>query len=102
MIHVIATIELRPGTRAAYLAEFRLLVPKVKAEAGCLDYGPTLDARTDIAAQIPYRENAVTILEKWESLAHLKTHFTQPHMAEYRKNVQDFVKKVALQILEPA
>ena len=102
MIHVIATIELRPGTRDACLAEFRRLVPKVRAENGCLDYGPTLDARTDIAAQIPCRENAVTIIERWESLAHLKAHLAQPHMAEYRKNVKDFVSKVTLQILEPA
>lgn len=102
MLHVLATIELRPGTRDAYLAEFRRLVPKVRAEAGCVAYGPTLDARTDIAAQVPYRENAVTILETWESLAHLKAHLAQPHMAEYRKNVKDFVARVALQILEPA
>ena len=102
MIHVIATIELRPGTREGYLAEFRRLVPRVKAESGCLDYGPTVDARTDIGAQIPCRENAVTIIERWESLAHLKAHLAQPHMAEYRKNVKDFVAKVTLQILEPA
>jgi len=102
VVHVIATIELRPGTREAYLAEFRRLVPKVKAEAGCLDYGPNLDARTDIAAQVPFRDNAVTIVEKWEGLDALKAHLAQPHMAEYRRNVKDYVAKVTLQILEPA
>ncbi len=34
MIHVIATIELNPGTREAFLEEFRKLVPLVRAEAG--------------------------------------------------------------------
>jgi len=38
MIHVIATIELAEGKRQAFLAEFRKLVPLVKAEAGCLAY----------------------------------------------------------------
>lgn len=31
MIHVIATIELAPGTRNAYLAVFRKLIPDVRA-----------------------------------------------------------------------
>ncbi len=69
MIHVIATVEVRPGKRDALLAEFGKNVPNVRAEKGCIEYGATLDAKTDIKAQIPYRENAVTIVEKWESLA---------------------------------
>ncbi|HUT34042.1 MAG TPA: putative quinol monooxygenase [Planctomycetota bacterium] len=101
MIHVIANIELKPGARDAFLKVFRALVPKVRAEAGCLEYGPTVDAKTDIRAQLPLREDAVTIVEKWESLAALKTHLAAPHMAEYRVAVKDLVVKVALQVLEP-
>ncbi|MBM4043251.1 MAG: antibiotic biosynthesis monooxygenase, partial [Planctomycetes bacterium] len=55
MVHVIANIELRPGARDAFLKVFRALVPTVQAEGGCLEYGPTLDARTDIRAQLPFR-----------------------------------------------
>ncbi len=101
MIHVIANIELKPGTRDAYLAVFRGLVPKVRAEAGCIEYGPTADARTDIRAQLPFRENVITIVEKWESLAALGAHLAAPHMADYRAAVKDLVVKVTLQILEP-
>ena len=43
MIHVIATIELRPGCRESFLEEFRRVVPDVRAEQGCLSYGPTID-----------------------------------------------------------
>ena len=102
MIHVIAGIEVRPGTRDAFLEEFHRLIPKVRAEEGCLDYGAAADARTDVAAQIPYRENVVTIVERWESLDALKAHLAAPHMAEYREKVKDFVRSVTLQILEPA
>ena len=91
MIHVIANIELRPGVRDAYLKVFRGLMPKVRAEAGCGDYGPTVDAKTDIRAQVPFRDNVVTIVEKWESLAALKAHLAAPHMAEYREAVRDLV-----------
>jgi quinol monooxygenase YgiN len=38
MIHVIATIELVEGQRAAFLKEFQALVPQVRAEVGCLEY----------------------------------------------------------------
>ena len=101
MVHVIANIELKPGARDAYLAALRGLVPKVRAEGGCIEYGPSLDARTDIRAQLPFRENAVTIVEKWESLAALKAHLAAPHMAAYREAVKDLVVKVTLQVLEP-
>ena len=101
MIHVIATIELNPGTRDSFLAEFRKIVSPVRAEAGCLEYGPTIDSNTGIAAQGPVRADVVTVVERWESLAHLQAHLVAPHMVEYRPKVKDFVKSVTLQILEP-
>jgi quinol monooxygenase YgiN len=101
MIFVIATIELKPGKREAFLAEFNRNVPNVRAEKGCLEYGPTVDVKTDIKAQIPFRENVVTIVEKWESLQTLHAHLGAPHMAAYRERVKDYVAGTTLQILEP-
>jgi quinol monooxygenase YgiN len=102
MIHVIATIELHPGRREAFLAEFRKLVPLVLAEDGCLSYGPTIDAVTEFAAQPPPRENVVTAVESWQSLDHLRRHLSAPHMQDYRPRVKDLVVKTTLAILEPA
>ena len=101
MIFVIATIEVKPGKREAFLAEFHRNVPNVRAEKGCVEYGPTVDAKTDIKAQIPLRENVVTIVEKWESLQALHAHLVAPHMATYRERVKDYVAGTTLQILEP-
>jgi len=101
MIHVIATIQVAAGKRDAFIAEFNANVPNVKAEVGCLAYGPTTDAVTDIGAQIPVRDNVVTIVEQWESLAALKDHLVAPHMATYRERVKDIVENVSIQILEP-
>ena len=78
MIHVIATIEVVHGKREEFLTEFRKNVPAVKAEAGCLEYGPAIDLQTDIAAQLPLRSDIVTVVEKWESLVALKAHVTAP------------------------
>ena len=101
MIHVIATIELNPGTRDRFLIEFRKIVAPVRAEAGCLDYGPTIDANTGIAAQGSVRADVVTVVERWQSLEHVHAHLVAPHMVEDRPKVKDFVKSVTLQILEP-
>lgn len=101
MLHVIATIELNSGTRERFLNEFRKIVPQVRAEAGCLEYGPTADALTGLPAQGPLRPDVITVVEKWESLDHLKAHLVAPHMVEYRPKVKDFVRSVSLQILEP-
>jgi quinol monooxygenase YgiN len=102
MIHVIATIEVKPGQRDAFLAEFHRIVPLVHAEAGCLEYGPSVDVASGLSMQAPLREGVVVILEKWENLAALKAHTQSPHMAEYRVRVRDLVATVQLQILQPA
>jgi len=47
MIHVLATIELKPEKRGDFLKRVYQLVPKVKAEKGCLEYGPAVDAAGD-------------------------------------------------------
>ena len=101
MIFVIATIELADGRRDDFLAEFRQIVPQVRAETGCIEYGPTIDVESNIPAQPPARANVATIVEKWESLAALKDHLVAPHMKEYRQRVKEMVQNTSLQILEP-
>ncbi|MEM7476613.1 MAG: putative quinol monooxygenase [Planctomycetota bacterium] len=102
MIIVIATVEVANGKREEFLSHFRELVPKVEEEEGCLEYGPTVDVTTNIAAQVEMRPSIVTIVERWEDLEALEMHLVAPHMLEYRGKVKDLVKNVSLQVLEPA
>ena len=102
MIHVIATIELAEGQRQAFLQEFRALVPQVRAETGCLEYGPTVDVSSGVAAQGAVRGNVVTVVERWSDLAALKAHLVAPHMEEYRTRVKELVRSTKLQVLESA
>src|SRR5436190_509887 len=102
MVHVIATITVKAGQREVFLAEFRRIVPLVHAEAGCLEYGPTVDVASGIAVQGPPRENCAVIIEKWASLEALRAHLQAPHMIEYRARVKDLVAGVQLQVLQPA
>ena len=101
MIYVIATIEVKPGKRAAFLTEFHRNVPNVLAEKGCIEYGPTVDLKTEIKTQIPLRADVVTIVEKWDSLQALQAHLVAPHMPVYRERVKEIVVGSKLQILEP-
>ncbi len=102
MLHVIATIEIHPGNRDAFLTEFHQIVPAVLAETGCVAYGPTLDAESDLSQQTLKGENVVTIIEQWESLDALKAHLTAPHMLAYRERVKDLVANTTLHLLNPA
>lgn len=101
MIHVLALIELNAGHREDFLREFARVAIPVRQEAGCIEYGAAIDAVTDLAQQQTLGDDAVLIVEKWESLRHLKAHLVAEHMIEYRVTIKPFVKSVRLQVLDP-
>jgi quinol monooxygenase YgiN len=102
MIHVVATITLKPGARPAVLDAFRWLTPLVRSEAGCIEYQATIDVQTTLAAQVGPRADVLTVIEKWESVDALYAHSAAPHMTGYRAKVKEMVLSVGLQITEPA
>jgi quinol monooxygenase YgiN len=101
MIHVIATIKLKPGARETYLGILKANQPKVLAEKGCIAYVPTADVESGIPVQVELRPDVVTLVETWESLADLQAHLTAPHMLDYREKVKDIVKNISLHVLAP-
>jgi len=102
VIHVIATVELNPNSRDRFLEEFAKLVPDVRAENGCIEYGAAVDVASGIPVQIPLRPDVVTIVEKWSSLEALGAHLTAPHMKSYRERVKPLVVRTTLQVLQPS
>ena len=102
MIHVIATVRLKPGCRDKYLEILKGNVDSVKGEAGCLVYAPTIDMETDIEIHEKAGDDAVTIVEAWESVEALKDHFQAPHMLSYREKAKDIFASVSIRILQPA
>ncbi len=101
MVHVLATIELHSGARTRFLGEFQQIVPTVRAEDGCLEYGAAVDVFTGLVAQLPLRDHVVVVVEKWRDLPALVAHLAAPHMTAYRGRVRDLVIKTTLQVLEP-
>ena len=102
MLYVIATIEVVPEHKAAFLREFKAVCEFVRKEEGCIFYLPTTDMSTGLPRQMPLRPYVVTIVEAWESLPHLQAHLVAPHMNDYRQKIQGMVVSSVLQILEPA
>jgi quinol monooxygenase YgiN len=101
MVHVIATIELKPDCRDDYLKILSENVPKVKAEDGCLAYEPTIDIESGLPIKSEIRENVVTIVEAWQTLEALHTHLKTDHMTAYREAVIDYVAGLTVRVLQP-
>jgi quinol monooxygenase YgiN len=100
MIHVLAYITAKPGQREALLKEFRALLPAVRAEKGCIEYGPAVDA--DMGGfQTKVGADGFVVVEKWESLDTLRAHAAAPHMAAYGTKTKDMIASRVIHVLTP-
>jgi quinol monooxygenase YgiN len=102
MIHVVAVITAKPGKREEILRHFRANVPAVKAEKGCIEYGPAVDAENALAFQTKCGPDTFLVIEKWESMEALKAHAAAPHMAAYAAKVKELIASRTIHILSPA
>ena len=101
MIHVIASIGVKPGKREKFIESFKANVPNVLAENGCIVYIPAIDADSGIEAQW-LDDTVVTVIEKWETLDALHAHLAAPHMQQFRTDTANLTEDVSLTILENA
>lgn len=99
MIHVIAIITAKPRQRGAVLEIFNANLPAVRAEAGCIEYGPVIDVD---GADPAFGPDTFVVVEKWESMAALKAHAAAPHMAAYGAKTKDMIAARAVHVLTPA
>ena len=102
MIHVVAIITAKPGKRDEVLAAFRANMPAVHAEAGCIEYGPAIDAEGAGAMQTKFGPDTFVVIEKWESAEALKAHAASAHMAAYAAKVKEMIASRAVHVLAPS
>ena len=102
MVHVLAVITAKPGLRAQILEAFRANVPAVLAEAGCIEYGATIDTEGAGAVQTRFGDDSFVVVEKWESLDALKAHAAAPHMAAYGARTKEMIANRIIHVLSPA
>ena len=101
MIHVLAIITAKPGMRERVLEAFRANMPAVHAEAGCIEYVPTVDAAGWGGNQAKLGPDTFVVVEKWESLEALKAHAAAPHMVAYGTKTRDLVANRVIHVLSP-
>jgi len=102
MVQVLAVITTKSGMREEVLTLFKANVPNVHAEDGCIEYGPTIDAEGVGDFQTPYGPDTFVVIEKWESLEHLMTHSTAPHMTAYANSVKGKIADRQIHVMSAA
>ncbi len=102
MIKVVAIVTAKPGRREDVLVAFRAIVPTVRAESGCVEYGPTVDAEGFGSFQTKMGPDVFVVLETWENAQALQAHAAAPHMAAYGAKTKDLIASRAIHILSPA
>ncbi len=100
MIYVVATIQLATGRREDFLTLQCDLLPLVRAEAGCVEYVPSIDVALRDPPKTPLREDVVMMHEKWESLDALRAHLSAPHMLAFREKVKTLVVGTKVEVFE--
>ena len=102
MIHVVAIITAKPGMREKILEAFRANLAAVRAEDGCIEYGPAIDADGIGGFQAKLGPDTFVAIEKWRDSPALKAHAASPHMAAYAASVKDMIATRAVHVLAPA
>jgi quinol monooxygenase YgiN len=100
MIQVLAIITAKPGKREEVLGHFRANMPAVHAEEGCIEYGPVIDAEGGFGAK--FGSDTFVVVEKWQSLDHLKAHAASPHMAAYAAKTRELLANREIHVCQPA
>lgn len=100
-VHVIAVITAKPGKRGEILSAFKANVPAVHAEDGCVEYGATVDA-DGVGFATKYGEETFVVVEKWESLDHLKAHAASEHMKAYAAKTKDLIADRKVHVMSDA
>ncbi|WP_439815151.1 putative quinol monooxygenase [Zavarzinia sp. CC-PAN008] len=92
MIHVIATLQIRPGTLETILPAARACIAATRREAGCIAY--------DLHASVTDPQTLVFV-EVWERREDLTAHSKQPHLAAWREASSPHLVSRRIQIIHP-
>ena len=102
MIHVVASIRVKPGRLDDLLGLLKSVAHTVRQEKGCIRYIPTVDIASGLPPQVS-DANLVTMIETWESLEALRNHLKTPHMAAFFEKRKDMVEGgSSLKVLQEA
>lgn len=91
MIIVIARAEVDPERMDALQPALDAMMRATWEESGCLSYSMAIESR---------ERGVVTIVERWENDDALKSHFGQPHMADFNQAVAGAIRSLDAKIYD--
>jgi quinol monooxygenase YgiN len=83
------------------LAAFRDILPAVRAEAGCMEYGPVVDIEGGPESLAKIGPDSFMVIEKWASQDALGAHAISAHMVAYASRVKDRLASRVIYVLDP-
>lgn len=90
MIHLIATITIKPGSFDAVRAAALPCLEATRKEPGCISYELFRSVED---------ENTLVFVERWESRAVLDAHFHMPHLKTWREAGGPFITSRSIEIV---
>ena len=94
MIYVVATTDIKPEHREAYIAGARKAIAETRKEKGCIYY----DCHSSVADP-----NRFVFVERWETQADLDAHGQAPHLKAWRELSGPMkVSPTVIEIVTPA
>lgn len=91
MIHLIATLTIKPGSLDAIREAVMPCIEATRREDGCVSYD-LHQSLTD--------ENTLVFVERWETRAHLEAHFDTPHLIAWREAGSPYFLDRKIEIIE--
>lgn len=91
MIHLIATLTIKPGSLDAIREAVMPCIEATRREDGCVSYD-LHQSLTD--------ENTLVFVERWETRAHLEAHFDTPHLIAWREAGSPYFIDRKIEIIE--
>ena len=76
MIYVVATTQVKPDSRDAFIRGHKACIAETLKEKGCIAY----EGHTSI-----HDPNSYVVVERWESREDLNAHGRAPHMKVWRE-----------------
>jgi quinol monooxygenase YgiN len=99
MIHIVAVLTAKIGHRAGLQAALDSVVPAVRAEPGCLEYQPVVDADHSPAK---FGADTLVVIEKWHDRDALDGHNAGEPLAEFREKAKHLLAQADVYVLQEA
>jgi quinol monooxygenase YgiN len=94
MIYVVATAEVKPEHREAFMAGAKACIAETRKEQGCISY----DCHASVS-----EPNRFVFVERWETQAALDAHGQAPHLKAWRELSNPMkVAPTAIEVVTPA